>query len=48
MQEMKRVKLDITVEGDLSNFLGVNVDQLPDGSYHLSQPKLTDSILDDL
>jgi hypothetical protein len=48
MQEMKRVKLDITVEGDLSDFLGMNIDRLPDGSHHLSQPKLIDSILDAL
>jgi hypothetical protein len=48
MQEMKRATLDITVEGDLSDFLGVNIDRLPDGSYHLSQPKLIDSILADL
>ena len=46
--DMKRVKLDITVEGDLSDFLGVNIDRLPDGSFHLSQPKLIDSILKDL
>ncbi len=45
---MKKVKLDITVEGDLSDFLGVSIDRLPNGSYHLSQPKLIDSILDDL
>jgi hypothetical protein len=48
IEEMKGVNLDITVEGDLSDFLGVNIDRLPDGSYHLSQPKLIDSILEDL
>jgi hypothetical protein len=48
IEEMKKANLDITVEGDLSDFLGVNIDRLPDGSYHLSQPKLIDSILEDL
>jgi hypothetical protein len=47
IKEMKKVNLDITVKGDLSDFLGVNIDRLPDGSCHLSQPKLIDSILED-
>jgi hypothetical protein len=38
MQEMKRFRLDIKAEGDLSDFLGVDINHLPDGSYHLSQP----------
>jgi hypothetical protein len=45
---MKGANLDITVEANILDFLGVNIDCLPDGSYHLSQPKLIDSILDDL
>jgi hypothetical protein len=45
IEEMKSANLDITVEGDLSDFLGVNINRLPDGSYHLSQPKLIDSML---
>jgi hypothetical protein len=48
IEQMKKVKLDITVEGDLSDFLGVNIDRLPDGSCHLSQPKLISLILEDL
>jgi hypothetical protein len=48
IEKMKKVNLDITVEGDLSDFLGVNIDQLLDGSHHLSQPKLIDSMLEDL
>ena len=41
-------KLAITVEGDLADFLGVNIDQRDDGSIHLSQPHLIDQILEDL
>lgn len=48
IKEMKQVKLDIMVEGDHLDFLGANIDRLPDGSYHLSQPNLIDSILNDL
>jgi hypothetical protein len=48
IEEMERVKLEITVEGDLSDFLGVNIDRLlPNSAYHLSQPKLIDSILEE-
>ena len=40
--------MDITVEGDLQDFLGVNIDQRSDGSIHMSQPHLIDQILKDL
>ena len=48
IEDMKRVKLDITVEGDLQDFLGVNIDRKEDGSIHLTQPHLIDQILKDL
>ncbi len=38
----KKAKLAITVEGDLADFLGVNIDRRPDGTIHLSQPHLID------
>ena len=38
-------KLAITVEGDLADFLGVNIDRRDDGTIHLSQPHLIDQIL---
>ena len=41
-------KLAITVEGDLADFLGVNIDRRDDGTIHLSQPHLIDQILEDL
>jgi hypothetical protein len=35
---MKEVGLDITIEGDLTDFLGVNIDQHEDdGMIHLTQ-----------
>jgi hypothetical protein len=48
IKEMEKVKLDITVEGDLQDFLGVNIERMPDGSINLTQPHLIDQILDDL
>ena len=43
-----KAKLDITVEGDLADFLGVSIDRKKDGSIHLTQPHLIDQILSDL
>jgi hypothetical protein len=49
MEELQRkAKLEITIEGDLSDFLGVNIDQRKDGTIHLTQPHLIDQILSDL
>ena len=43
-----KAKLDITVEGDLADFLGVHIDRREDGTIHLSQPHLIKQILKDL
>ena len=40
---MRNVKLDITVEGDIADFLGVKIDRKEDGTFH---PR--DSIIKDL
>ena len=48
IQEMKLAKLDITVEGGLEDFLGINIDRRKDGTIHLTQPHLIDQILKDL
>ena len=49
IEELKsKAKLDITVEGDLADFLGVHIDRKKDGSIHLSQPHLIEQILKDL
>jgi hypothetical protein len=38
----------ITVEGDIGDFLGVQIERTKDGKFILSQPHLIDSILKDL
>jgi hypothetical protein len=43
-----KAKLAITVEGDLADSLGVNIDRRSDGTIHLSHPHLIDQILKDL
>ena len=43
-----KAKLDITVEGDMADFLGVSIDRREDGTIHLTQPHLIDQILTDL
>ena len=49
IQELKDADLNITKkEGDLHDFLGVNIERQDDGSVLLTQPHLTDSILQDL
>lgn len=48
IEDLRKAKLDITVEGDLQDFLGVNIDRRDDGTIHLTQPHLIDQILTDL
>jgi len=48
IQDLKKARLEITVEGDLQDFLGVNIDRREDGTIHLTQPHLVDQILQDL
>jgi hypothetical protein len=48
VQEMKEAGLAITVEGDIQDFLGVNVERRKDGMIKLSQPHLINQILKDL
>jgi len=48
IRELKDADLNITEEGDLQDFLGVNIEQQDDGSVLLTQPHLIDSILQDL
>jgi hypothetical protein len=43
-----KAKLSITVEGDLADFLGVNIDRRDNGTIHLTQSHLIDQILSDL
>ena len=45
---MQDTGLQLTVEGDLEDFLGVNIDRTSRGAIHLTQPHQIDSILQDL
>ena len=46
--DMRRIGLNITDEGNLEDFLGVNIERKEDGSIVLTQPHLIDQILKDL
>jgi hypothetical protein len=45
IQEMKAVELNLTVEGDISDFLGVQIDRINDNTFNLSQPHLINDII---
>ena len=48
IKDLKKAKLNVTDEGDIQDFLGVNIDKQKDGTIHLTQPHLVDQILKDL
>ena len=48
IEDIRKAKLDITIEGDIQDFLGVHISRKEDGSVHLTQPHLIDQILKDL
>jgi Reverse transcriptase (RNA-dependent DNA polymerase) len=48
IQDLTRAGLNITVEGDIQDFLGVNITKLEDGRVELTQPHLIDQIISDL
>ena len=48
VQQLKEAVLDITIEGELTDYLGVNIDGHDDGTIHLTQPHLIHQILKDL
>jgi hypothetical protein len=48
VNRIQDVGLDITEEGDLEDFLGINIDRRTDNSYNLSQPRLIDQIIQEL
>ena len=48
VKEIKSTGLKVTVEGDIGDFLGVNINHKEDGTIELTQPHLIDSILQDL
>eukprot|EP00978_Attheya_sp_CCMP212_P016930 scaffold44736_cov62-Attheya_sp.AAC.2 len=48
IKDLKKARLDIMVEGDIQDFLGINIDCKKDGTVHLTQPHFIDNILHDL
>jgi Reverse transcriptase (RNA-dependent DNA polymerase) len=48
IKDIQTANLNITVEGDIQDFLGINISRREDGSIHLSQPQLIAAILKDL
>ena len=48
IKDMKKAGLKLTVEGNSSDFLGVQIERKPDDTIHLTQPHLIDQILQDL
>jgi hypothetical protein len=48
IKDLKAADLNITVEGDIQDFLGINIDRKSDGTVHLTQPHLIEQILKDL
>ena len=48
IRDIQEAGLDITKEGDIKDFLGVNINKKNDGSVELTQPHLIDQILEDL
>jgi len=47
LEQIEAAKLGITDEGDVADFLGVHIER-KDGEFHLTQPKLIESILEEL
>ena len=47
VRDIERSGLKVAHEGTIDDFLGVNIKR-ENGKYHLTQPKLIESILDDL
>ena len=48
IQLIKSVNLDITIEGDIRDFLGINITRSGEDSYVMTQPQLIRKILQDL
>jgi hypothetical protein len=48
IEDLRKAKLEITKEGDLEDFLAVQIERMEDGTIHLTQPHLINQILEDL
>ena len=48
IEDIKASKLDIKIEGDIPDFLGININRKLDGTINLTQPNIIDQIFYDL
>jgi Reverse transcriptase (RNA-dependent DNA polymerase) len=48
IKDIQMANLNITMEGYIQDFLGINISRREDGSIHLSQPQLIEGILKDV
>jgi Reverse transcriptase (RNA-dependent DNA polymerase) len=48
VKEMEAVGLKLTVEGDISDFLGVQIERVNDNTSNLSQPHLINDVIKEL
>ena len=48
IEDIKRAGLQFTIEGDLGDFLGINIQRHKDGSLQFTQSHLIDQIIDAL
>ena len=48
LKQMTESGLKLTVDGDITDFLGVQIDRIKGGKFRLSQPQLIDDILKEL
>ena len=48
IKDIKKANINITVEGDIKDFIGINIDQNIYGNITLSPPHMIDQILKDL
>jgi hypothetical protein len=47
IRDLRNARLDLEDQGSLNDYLGVNIERLPDGKIKLSQPHLIDQIIHD-
>ncbi len=48
VKEMEAVGLKLTVEGDISDFLGVQINRINDTTFNLTQPHLINDVIKEL
>ena len=48
VSDMKQIGLKLPIEGGIDDFLGVNIERRDDGTFHLTQPHLIDTILKEM